>query len=124
MAKTSIDTPLTDVQIASKLVSKQHSSKSRGIEFDLSFKEMKKVLTAKKCYITGVALNNVENDPHKLTIDRIDNDKGYVDGNVVACSYEMNSLKSNLTVKQIQQLYKALVKHKDIVEVPKKAKAK
>jgi hypothetical protein len=108
--------PLSDLRIAKKLISKASQANSRGIVFDLSFKEMKKVLTAKKCYITGVKLNAIDNDPHKLTIDRIDNDKGYIDGNVIACSSEMNSLKNNLTVKQIEQMYLALVKHGDIIK--------
>jgi len=112
--------PLTDLQIAKKLVSKSDQAKKRNIVFDLSFKELKKVLNSKKCYITGVKLNNIDNDPNQLTIDRIDNDKGYVDGNVIACSSIMNSMKNNLTVKQIDQMYKALVKHGDIKVEAKK----
>jgi phage protein U len=46
-----------------------------------------------------------------LTFNRVDNDRGYVDNNVVACSKWFNQMKSNLTVEEIKLLYKGIMKH-------------
>ena len=35
------------------------------------------------------------------TLDRIDNDRGYVPGNVVVVSYMANSIKTNATAEQV-----------------------
>jgi hypothetical protein len=84
------------------------SGDSRGIEVKLTFAELKKVLKTKKCFFTGVELDYIENSPNQLTVDRLDNDKGYVNGNIVACSKEFNEIKGNLTLSQIEILYTKL----------------
>lgn len=64
------------------------------------------MLVAKRCYYTGVKLTrpkfnrdgvvykNQTKRPTDVTIDRVDSSKGYVKGNVVACSYAANCFKS------------------------------
>ena len=99
---------ITDMYICKKMVKIIHSGNSRGIEVNLSFKELKKVMLTKKCFFTGEPLSFCDSDPNQLTVDRLDNDKGYVDGNVVACSKEFNQIKGNLTLNQIEILYKKL----------------
>ena len=42
------------------------------------------------------------------SFDRVDNDKGYVIGNVVACTIDINGKKNNLTLDEIVCLYKKL----------------
>lgn len=103
---------VNDVEVAKKLVNLEQSASSRGIHFDLSFQTVKKVLNSEKCYFTGVLLNNKQNDPNQLTFDRVDNNKGYVDGNVVACAKYFNELKSNLTIEQVKLLVKAFKRKK------------
>lgn len=105
---------MTDLDIAKRLVSTSNSAYKRGIEFDLSFAKLKKVMQTKKCYITGVQLTHVNGDDNKLTLDRLDNEKGYSDDNIIACAHVVNQQKGSLSVKQIEQMYKALVKHGDI----------
>lgn len=87
-----------DLYVARKLSSKANNARDRGIEFNLSFQAMKNLLSANKCYYTGIKINRPEtaapNKPDDLTIDRIDCSKGYVKGNVVACSFAANQLKS------------------------------
>jgi hypothetical protein len=39
------------------------------------------------------------------SLDRIDNTKGYVPGNVRVISYRANTLKNNMTFQQIERLY-------------------
>ena len=80
------------------------SAKSRGIEFELPLQSLRNIMRAKKCYFTGQELTK-----RTKSIDRIDNTKGYVKGNVVACHVKFNNKKGNLTPKEIEQLYKGVV---------------
>ena len=94
--------------ICKKMVHIMQSGSKRNIEVNLKFSTLKWVMKSKKCFFTGVKLNFIDNDPNQLTIDRLDNDKGYIDANIVACSKEFNQIKGNLTLKQIELLYKKL----------------
>jgi len=95
-----IDDVVWDLMVANRFRNKYKNSKDRGIEFSLSFRAMKNLLSAKKCYYTGLLLTNPEGPeegkmkPSDLTIDRIDCKRGYVSGNVVACSNAANQLKA------------------------------
>lgn len=98
---------MTDIKVAKKLTSIHSSANSRGIEFDLSFKKVKQLLTRKTCYYTGVKFNN----QYKRSFDRVDNTRGYVDDNVVACTTQINESKRDLTMKEIKLLYLKVFKH-------------
>ena len=100
---------MEDITVAKKLVMLNQSANKRGIEFGLSFATVKRLLSRKTCYYTGVPFT----EANPRSIDRVDNDKGYVDGNVVACTVAVNQLKSNLTVKQLDMLYKKVHKFID-----------
>lgn len=101
---------VSDLEVAKKLVAIKTSADSRGIDFDLSFRKVRQLLTTKRCYISGVKLNRIQNDPNQLTFDRLDNTKGYTDDNVVACSLRMNRLKDSLTIEDITMLYMTIQK--------------
>jgi hypothetical protein len=105
---------LNDVQVASKLLYIHRSAKKRDIEFDLSFAKTKRLMKTKKCYFTGVELNFIPDDDNQISFDRVDNEKGYTDDNLVACSRAFNSKKNDLTVEDIKNLYNGLKKHGDI----------
>ena len=103
----------SDLYVARKLVLIYQSATDRSIEFDMSFKEIKKLLKRKTCYFEpDVVLSSEANSPDQRTFDRLDNDKGYIDGNVVACSKRINSAKADLTVSDINAIYKGLKKAK------------
>ena len=88
-----------DWLIAKKLLSIRSSAFSRGLDFNLSFKSLKKILRSKKCFYTGIPFG--VNADNLFTLDRVDASLGYVEGNVVACSAVFNGKKSNLTKKEI-----------------------
>ncbi len=98
---------MTDVEYARKYLASEASATHRGIEFSLSFGEYKKLYNRKKCYYTGKKLKHKDN----FSLDRIDNTKGYVPGNVVPCDKVINGLKNNLTIEQIKLLYVGILKH-------------
>lgn len=90
-----------DLYVCDKLRRKADNARERCIEFDMTFQSMKNILSAKKCYYTGLPLTRTRHGTFPvrgsdLTIDRIDSSKGYVKGNVVACSHAANQLKSQV----------------------------
>jgi len=93
---TPVDPPLTDIDVCKKLLQISKSAGQRNIEFGLTFTAVKNIMRAKKCYFTGEPIFRTVDDQHvsKMTIDRLDPDKGYVVGNCVASSYHANRLKS------------------------------
>jgi hypothetical protein len=104
-----------DVRIAHKYVAKKSNAFNRGFDFTLTFSEYKRIATRKTCYYTGIRLTDDDDtSPNHRTIDRIDNSKGYVSGNCVACSNLANSIKAAvienpsskmvLTVAQFKQM--------------------
>lgn len=97
---------IPDIEVARKLVNIHSSAQSRNLEFDLSFEYVKKLLEYTTCFYTNVQFT--EDGPHARSFDRLDNDKGYVIGNVVACTTDINGKKNNLTIDEIICLYKKL----------------
>jgi hypothetical protein len=95
-----------DYKIATKYLSLQQSAKSRNLEFNLSLTSLKNIYRAKRCYFSGVILTS-----STVTIDRVDNTKGYVKGNIVACHKRVNQRKNNLTINEIELLYKGIQRH-------------
>jgi hypothetical protein len=96
-----------DLRVAKKYVSLQQSAKKRGKDFDLSLTSLKNLLKAKKCYYTGVPLTHATR-----SIDRVDNTKGYIKGNVVACHTNINQLKGNLEMDTIIKIADKLKKRR------------
>lgn len=94
-----------DLYVAKKMSAKAQNARDRGIEFSLSFASMKNLLKAQKCYYTGLPMTRPTGQKQigsDLTIDRIDASKGYIKGNVVACCYAANQLKSQVEAAGIE----------------------
>ena len=97
---------IPDVEVAKKLVNINSSAQSRNLDFDLTFEYVKKLLEYSTCFYTNVTFT--EDGPNARSFDRVDNDRGYVIGNVVACTTDINGKKNNLTIDEIICLYKKL----------------
>ena len=97
---------ISDVEVAKKLVNIHSSAQSRNLEFNLTFEYVKKLLEYTTCFYTNIQFT--EDGPHARSFDRLDNDKGYVIGNVVACTVDINGKKNNLTIEEIICLHKKL----------------
>lgn len=114
---------ITDVEVAKKLINIFQSSQDRKLEFNLSFDYVKKLLEYKTCYYTNIPFT--EDGPFARSFDRIDSDKGYIEGNVVACTIDINGKKANLSFDEIACLYIKLSKHNENKpKVEKKIKSK
>lgn len=103
---------VTDSQVCRKFLSIEQRSIEKEINFNLTFPDVKKLLKRKTCYYTGqpmVLTGKTVASNNSLTFDRKDNSKGYIKGNVVACTFSFNQLKDNLTIEQIKALSKTLL---------------
>lgn len=100
-------TKITDLDVARKMINLKQSADSRGIKFDLSFMVLKGLLEQEKCFYTGRKFDSKGGD-YALSIDRMDNKIGYVDGNVVACTVEINRKKTDITLEEIEMIYNAI----------------
>ena len=98
---------ILDLLLYNKHTQFLHSSaQSRNLDFDLTFEYVKKLLEYSTCFYTNVTFT--EDGPNARSFDRVDNDRGYVIGNVVACTTDINGKKNNLTIDEIICLYKKL----------------
>ena len=68
----------------------KYGAKRRGIRFELSFEQFSG-FWGKPCYYCGAPIE-------RIGLDRVENRKGYVRGNVVACCKFCNMAKSDLSV--------------------------
>lgn len=83
-------------------------ARKKGREFDMSLEFFKEMFKPMRCTITGIKLKFAEegakHDPIMPTIDRIDNDRGYVEDNVRLVSWAYNRAKSNLTDEELEKI--------------------
>lgn len=101
---------ISDVEVAKKLINIYQSSQDRKLQFNLSFEYVRRMLEYKTCYYTNKLFT--EDGPNARSFDRIDSEKGYIEGNVVACTIDINGKKSNLSFEEISCIYLKLVKKK------------
>ncbi len=111
MRKTKQNKPkeaeVTDLEVARKMLKIHQSAQDRKLEFDLSFESVKKLLQYQTCYYTGKKFE--DEGLMSRSFDRIDSARGYVEGNVVACTVDINGKKSNLSLEEIECLYVKLI---------------
>jgi hypothetical protein len=99
---------ITDTEVAKKFMYIHKSAKDRKIDFDLKLTDVRSLLTTKTCFYTGVKFDEGHDKPHSRTFDRVNNKLGYVTGNVVACTKEINQYKGNMEIEEIAKLQKTL----------------
>lgn len=78
-------------------------AKRNNIEFDITLED---VLVPTHCPITGIKLEagHVGGKMKSYSLDRIDNAKGYIKGNVALISHRANSCKSDLSLEEARRL--------------------
>lgn len=78
------------------LVKKARSRSARsGRPFDLSREYLERLWESQggKCYYTGLPMTLEVGSDHTVSLDRLDNDRGYEVGNVVLCCRRVNAMK-------------------------------
>ena len=79
-------------------------SKDNNLEFNLDIND---ILLPQKCPILGIDLqfNTGKAQSNSYSIDRIDNNKGYIKGNIQIISFKANTIKNNTTFKELELVY-------------------
>lgn len=88
-----------DLLVARKYKHKEQDAHSRNLSFTLTFAQFRHLFTRKNCGYTGIPMTvslNVVQPETDLTVERIDNTKGYELGNVIAVCKAANALKAVL----------------------------
>lgn len=105
---------LSDLEVAKKMLKIYQSAVDRKLDFDLSFETVRNLLLEPTCYYTNKPFEETGN--FARSFDRVNSDLGYVEGNVVACTVDINSKKSNLSFEEIEILYKVLSRSQPLKE--------
>jgi hypothetical protein len=84
----------------------KNSAKKRGIDFDLTLIDINELSFPITCPILGIPLHYHRGKPEddSYSIDRIDNNLGYVSGNLQVISFKANRAKNNLTNDELKKL--------------------
>ena len=88
---------LDDATLCRLYINKASNANNDGHEFTLTFSEYKRVVKRKTCALSGITFSNYKAGDKSftaLTLDRLDNSKGYISGNVIAVCNGINTLKS------------------------------
>lgn len=81
---------------------------NKNLEFSIILED---IVIPEYCPVFGFKLNTNLERNHSTkdfspSLDRIDNNKGYIKGNIVVVSYKANKAKNNLSIEELNQLYK------------------
>ena len=77
-------------------------AKKKNLEFNLTKDD---IVIPEKCPVFGEKLIRESRHPMIPSLDRVDNTKGYVKGNVKVISRKANVMKSNLTLDDMDKIY-------------------
>lgn len=96
--------------IARKYVNWKYSAKARKIPFNVSIEYLQSLPLV--CFYTGISLTLECNKTNTISLDRIDNHKGYEEGNVCFTTWIINRMKNIFTEKQCLHLCECWLTHK------------
>jgi len=86
-------------------------AKEKGLEFNLTHED---VVVPKYCPILGIELKMHKGrsggNPNSPALDRVDNNKGYVKGNVMVMSHLANMMKSSATTEEMVKFAEWVIK--------------
>lgn len=113
-----------DNKVDKKLRRIKNSAQRRSKNFKLSRGCCENLLKQKVCQYTGVPVYGKEQGKHSITFERVNNDIGYVDGNVILVSEFSNSIKSDFSSEELLEEYlKYDIKMKSIQDHIERLKA-
>jgi len=79
-------------------------SRQNGTEFTITKDD---IIIPKVCPILGLVLTKGNGYLHNsMSLDRVDNSKGYIPGNVRVISRKANIMKSDLTIETLEKIIK------------------
>lgn len=82
-------------------------AKDRGIAFTITEKDFPIETIPSHCPVLGIKFGNNRHPDERdswMSLDRVDNDKGYTKDNVIIVSYLANRMKNNGTIIQMKMI--------------------
>lgn len=76
-------------------------SKKLGLDFDLTAED---IMIPTHCPVFGIELTWEGDRDSMPSIDRIENNRGYVKGNIIVVSFRANRIKSDATTEELLKL--------------------
>lgn len=89
-----------DYKILAKFKEYKRGCEKRGLNFDLSFDEFKTYWRS-KCFYCGGEIETIG-------LDRVDNNRGYSNDNIVSCCWDCNRLKGDMNQKEFLDKIKSI----------------
>lgn len=79
-------------------------AKKMGVPINISIED---IIVPKFCPVLGIKLKvgHGHCSSNSPTVDRIDNKKGYVKGNIIVVSHKANTIKNNATIEELGKAY-------------------
>jgi hypothetical protein len=85
-------------------------AKLKNLEFNITKED---IIIPDTCPVFGVPIN-FENKTNVPTLDRINNVKGYIKGNIQVISFKANRLKNNGTLEEFKKIINYIETHQKI----------
>jgi dUTP pyrophosphatase len=94
----------------------QHSAKQRGLDFSLTAEMLLEQYKKQNglCYYTGIPLQLSKTDqwktqeeasPDILSVDRVNSEIGYIEGNIVLCCLAVNRMKGSYPASDVMGMF-------------------
>ena len=106
-----------DLMFTKAYLSARRRATTRGVPFDISPSALKDKYVDQNglCHYSKMPIVMIKrdpsllHDPFKMTLDRIDPEKGYVLDNIVWCAYCVNSMKQRMPLSDFLKVCRAIV---------------
>jgi hypothetical protein len=102
-----------DLTIAKKYNQLRMSAEQRNLEFKLTPYNVKMLLEETHCQYTGTEFARGDPMTHR-SIERVDNNKGYVPGNVIPVTMFANKLRSDHEIDRLEEILKSWENSSDV----------
>lgn len=112
----------TDKSVRTRLNRTRKSAAERHKDFNLDFDYLRNILNQPVCAYSGEIFKS--SGPDSLSLERWDNDKGYVKGNVIPVKAKYNHLRGCLTIDQLCVKGKIAKEHAAKLDRPETLKGK
>lgn len=89
-----------EIVVATRLVNTYASATKRQKDFSLTMSYLYNIAQQKLCAYSGEPFREGVNDD-MMTLERFDNDKGYVPGNVIPVKKKYNSARGNFSLEEL-----------------------
>lgn len=111
-----------NIMFGNAVKSARSRAKKKGLPFNLTREYVINMFNEQGglCYYSGLTMSIVKSDitkthdPLKMSLDCVDPEKGYVEGNVVWCAYCVNALKLKMSKDDMVDICRAIVKKADL----------